>query len=151
MMKPGRMWPVRMQPMILGALILLCLCGCTSIGPRTMNAFRDIHLDYDTPVDPVMQMAVERIDAELRARYGLTPEQAAVGVLDLATPRLAMIHPDRGVYAASVPKIGILLAWFQLHPQAATSLDAQTRHELGLMTKASNNEMAATSSREMGL
>jgi hypothetical protein len=74
-----------------------------------------------------------------------------VGVLDLETLRLAMIHPDRGEYAASVPKIGILLAYFQLHPQAATNLDAQTRHELGLMAKASDNQMATKFSQEMGL
>jgi len=29
-----------------------------------------------------------------------------------------MIHPDRIDYAASVPKIGILLAYFQRHPEA---------------------------------
>ena len=62
-----------------------------------------------------------------------------------------MIHPDRIEYAASVPKIGILLAYFELHPQAATNLSAQARHELGLMAKASNNEMAAKYSREIGL
>ena len=81
----------------------------------------------------------------------MTTEQTAVGVLDLKTRRLAMIHPDRGEYAASVPKIGILLAWFQLHSQAATNLDAQTRHELGLMVKTSDNEMATKFSQEMGL
>jgi len=73
-------------------------------------------------------------------------------LLDLKTRRLAMIHPDRIEYAASVPKVGILLAYFQLHPDAAAGkLDAQTRHELGLMAKASNNEMAAKFSRAMGL
>lgn len=62
-----------------------------------------------------------------------------------------MIHPDRIEYAASVAKIGILLAYFELHPEAATQLDATTRHELGLMAKISSNEMAAKYSREMGL
>lgn len=81
----------------------------------------------------------------------MTTEQASVGVLDLKRPRLAMIHADRIDYAASVPKVGILLAYFQLHPAAATNLDAQTRHELGLMAKVSSNEMAAKFSREMGL
>jgi len=81
----------------------------------------------------------------------MTTEQTAVGVLDLRRPRVAMIHADRIEYAASVAKIGILLAYFQLHPGAATSLDAQTQHELGLMIKASSNEMAAKFSREMGL
>lgn len=131
--------------------IALCVIGCTAIPPDVNPRFHNYTLDYDTPVDPLLQAELERIDAELRARHGMTTEQTAVGVLDLKTRRLAMIHPDRGEYAASVPKIGILLAYFQLHPRAATNLDAQTRHELGLMAKVSDNEMAAKFSQEMGL
>jgi len=108
-------------------------------------------LDYNTPVDPASQARLEAIDARLRARYGMTPQQTAVGVLDLKRLRLAMIHPDRIEYAASVPKIGILLAFFQLHPDAARNLDPETRRELGLMVKASSNEMATKFSRQLGL
>src|SRR5438045_4578396 len=117
-----------------------------------MNArFEHYSLDYDTPVDPSLQAELEAIDGGLRAPCGMTTAQAAAGVLDLQTLRLAMLHPDRIEYAASIPKIGILLAWFQLRPAAATNLSAQTRHELGLMVKASSNEMAAQFSRELGL
>lgn len=108
-------------------------------------------MDYDTKVDAKLQQRLEAIDARLREKHGMTTEQTAVGVLDLKRPRLAMIHPDRIEYAASVPKIGILLAYFQLHPEAAESLDETTAHELGLMVKASSNEMAAKHSRAMGL
>ena len=108
-------------------------------------------LDYNTPTDRRLQARIEKIDARLRAKYGMSTEQTAVGVLDLNRPRLAMIHPDRIEYAASVAKVGILLAYFQLHPDAATQMDAETQHELGLMIKASSNEMAAKYSRAMGL
>lgn len=108
-------------------------------------------LDYDTPAHAGLQKSVEAIDANLRTKYGMNAEQTAVGVLDLNRLRLAMIHPDRIEYAASVPKVGILLGYFQLHPEAATSLDPQTRHELGLMAKSSSNEMASKFSREIGL
>ena len=121
--------------------------GTTSKTP----AMESYTLSYDTPTDPVLQRQLEAIDARLRAQFGLTTNQAAVGVLDLKSLRLAMIHPDRIDYAASVAKVGILLAYFQLHPSAATNLDPKTRHELGLMAKASSNEMAAKFSREMGL
>lgn len=113
--------------------------------------FDNYTLGYDAPVNPSLQANLEKIDGDLRGKYGMTTGQSAVGVLDLNTLQLAMIHPDRGEYAASIPKVGILLAYFQLHPGAATNLDAQTRHELGLMAKASNNEMAAKFSRELGL
>lgn len=108
-------------------------------------------LSYNTPANPALQAKLEAIDGDLRAKYGMSTQQVAVGVLDLRSLRLAMIRSDRIEYAASVPKIGILLAYFDLHPQAATNLSAQVRHELGLMAKASNNEMAAKYSREMGL
>jgi beta-lactamase class A len=62
-----------------------------------------------------------------------------------------MIHPDRVEYAASVAKIGILLAYFQLHPEAAASLDPTIQHELGMMAKISSNEVAAKYSRQLGL
>jgi beta-lactamase class A len=122
------------------AALLLTLAGC-----------RSFTLNYDTPVDASLQKRVEEIDARLREKYGIAADQTDVGVLDLQHPRVAMIHPDHIEYAASVAKIGILLAYFQLHPDAATSLDKDTEHELGLMIKPSSNEMAAKFSREMGL
>jgi beta-lactamase class A len=62
-----------------------------------------------------------------------------------------MTRPDHLEYAASVAKIGILLAYFELHPEAATNLNPEVRHELGLMAKLSSNEMAAKYSQLMGL
>jgi len=113
--------------------------------------FSEYVLNYDTSVDPVLQANLERVDSELRSKCDIAPDQVAVGVLDLNSLRLAMIHPDAEQYGASVPKIGILLAYFQFHPEAATNLNAQTRHELGLMIKASDNEMAAKFSKQIGL
>src|SRR5437870_30464 len=105
------------------------------------NPFAEYTLSFDTPTDPVLQSRLEAIDSDLRARYDMTTNQTAIGLLDLRRLRLAMLHPDRGEYAASVAKIGILLAYFQLHPEAATNLDSATRHDLGLMVKISSNEM----------
>ena len=108
-------------------------------------------LDFQTPVDSRLQAEVEALDSRLRATHGMTTGQVAVGLLDLRRERLAMIHPDRMEYAASIPKVGILLAYFELHPATATNLDSRTRHDLGLMVKASSNEMASQFSQEMGL
>jgi beta-lactamase class A len=129
----------------------LFLFACTSSVPRAGVAPEAFTLTYDTPTDPALQQRLETIDAALREKYGIAPELTDVGLLDLLHPRLAMIHPDHIEYAASVAKVGILLAYFQLHPDAATRLDADGEHELGLMIKASSNEMAAKYSRQMGL
>jgi beta-lactamase class A len=123
----------------------LLLAAAVLAGCRSATMFR---LDYDTPADPALQARLEAIDARLRAKYGIAPEQTDVGLLDLVHRRVAMIHPDQIEYAASVAKVGILFAWFRLHTGMP---DAQTEHELGLMIKASSNEMAAKFSHEMGL
>ena len=108
-------------------------------------------LGFDTPTEPALQASVEALDARLRAKFGMAANQTSVGVLDLKTLRLALVRPDRIDYAASVPKIGILLAWFQLHPETATKLDPAMRHEFGLMIKASDNATAAKYSERLGL
>lgn len=142
---------IHMSKISLVLLTALCVVGCRTETSREQHAVSRYVLGYNTPVNPALQAQLESIDTKLRARYGMTTEQTAVGLLDLKTKRLAMIHPDRMEYAASIPKIGILLAYFQLHPEAATNLAPQTLHELGLMIKASNNEMASKFSHELGL
>jgi beta-lactamase class A len=131
--------------------VTVFIVSCSVVVPQMNRSFRTFRLDYSAFVDTELQRDVEKVDADLRTKFALTAEQAAVGVLDLRTLRLAMIHPDREEYAASLPKIGILLAYFQLHPEAVTNLDARTRYELGLMAKASDNATAARFSRELGL
>jgi beta-lactamase class A len=128
-----------------------CLSGYESAGGQETPSLANYTLGYNTPTDAALQGRLEAIDAKLHGQYGMTTEQAAVGVLDLKHLRLAMVHPDRIEYAASVAKVGILLAYFQLHPGAAAHLDPQRRHELGLMAKASSNALAAKFSRELGL
>lgn len=108
-------------------------------------------LDFTTPVDPALQSKLEKIDTDLRAKFGMTPAHTAIGLYDLLTGRVAMLNPDREIYAASVAKVGILLAYFQLRPEAATNLDPTTKHELGLMAKASSNEMASKFSHQLTL
>src|SRR6266446_7055073 len=139
----------------IAALVLLVEVGSAESPSSTTatmtNSFANYNLSYTTPTDPVLQGQLEAIDSTLRARYGMTTNQTAVGLLDLRRLRLALVHPDREEYGASVPKIGILLAYFQTHPEAATNLDTAARHELGLMIKVSSNEMAAKFSRQLGL
>lgn len=131
-------------------LILSFVAGVNAEKPAT-QPYRDYVLGYDSPVDPALQAKLEAIDSNIRARLGIAADQTNVGVLDLDHLRLAMIHPDHTEYAASVAKIGILLAYFQTHPEAAKQLDPTVRHELGLMIKVSSNEMASKYSHLIGL
>lgn len=123
----------------------------SEFGPAPRTSLQEYVLDFSSPCASELQSRFQAIDESLRARYAIGPEQAAAGVLDLKRPRLALIRPDWMTYGASVPKIGILLAFFQLRPEAVVGLDSQRRRELGEMIKASSNEMAAKYSQELGL
>jgi beta-lactamase class A len=142
---------------VIRALTVLAFAACLVLSlpkggfAQTTKPFDNYVLDFNSKTDPALQATLEKIDTQLRDKFAMTTEQTAVGLLDLEHVRLAMIHPDREEYAASVPKVGILLAYFQLHPDAASKLDAQTRRELGMMAKQSNNEMASKFSHELGL
>jgi beta-lactamase class A len=127
----------------------LALLVCISV--HASECFENYNLGYDNATDAKLQAALEKIDTDLRVKFGINPEQTSCGVLDLKTCRLATVRPDRGDYAASVAKVGILLAYFQTHPEAATNIDPVTKHELGLMAKVSSNEMAAKYSRLLEL
>lgn len=131
--------------------LFVSCCHAAPLTEPPMTTLANYSLTFETACDLGLQAKVEAIDASLRAKYGMATNQTAVGLLDLDHLRLAMIQSDRIEYAASVAKVGILLGYFQLHPEAATNLNPQTRHELGLMIKASSNEMASKFSHELGL
>lgn len=101
--------------------------------------------------DEAMTLALARLDTALRSGLNIESEQTAVGLVDMQTGRLALLRGDTQYYAASVPKIAILLTYFQTHPDAADTLDDTTRDELGRMIKVSSNEMAAKYSKLLGL
>src|SRR5690349_16881647 len=82
--------------------LALCMSNASDTSPNP--PFQNYALDYDAPIDAALQSKLEAIDKELRAKYEMTTEQTAVGLLDLKHLHLAMIHPDREEYAASVAK-----------------------------------------------
>jgi beta-lactamase class A len=124
-------------------LFTFSLLGC--------SALASYRLDYDTPVHPELQSALESIDARIAAELEIPADKRSCGVLDLTDLRLGMVNPDRMQYAASVPKICILLAYFETHPEAARDLDPAVERELQLMIKRSSNEMASKYSQQIGL
>ncbi len=120
--------------------------------PTMPTGFAALTLDYTTPTDAALQARLVALDAELRENFGLGAEATAVGLLDLRTGRWAALRPDRIDYAASVPKIGILLAWSAKQPRAvAEAPPPEVRRDLGLMIKRSDNATAAAFSRQLGL
>ncbi len=110
-----------------------------------------LDIDTSTVGDVDLTMALARLDTALRVGLGIESDQTAVGLVDMQTGRVAMLRADTQYYAASVPKIAILLAYFHTHRDALESIDADTRHELGQMIKRSDNALAAKYSKLLGL
>ena len=108
-------------------------------------------LTYETLLDAELQRRLEEIDDGIAQGLGIAPEDRAFGVLDLTDRRLAVIRPDAMFYAASVPKICIVLAYFATHPEAVDDLDPQIERELQRVIKRSDNELAAKYSQIVGL
>lgn len=125
-------------------------------GPGTADGASDAAgatlytIDFDSQVDPELQATLNTVDAALRAQHGVAEGDRSAGVFDLLTGRLAMIAPDKQDYAASVPKVAILLTYFVVHPDVA-ALDAGTRNTLGLMAKQSSNTAATEISVPLGI
>lgn len=138
------------------ALLLFLLASCQTPPapmktPELSERAKRYELNHQTPVSPPLQAKLEEIDARLRARHRVPPGRTAVGLLDLQSLQLAMIHPDRAEYAASVAKLGILLAWFHARPEAAAHPPAEARRDMELMVKVSDNRAATRLSRSLGL
>src|SRR4051812_42523565 len=96
-------------------VLLVVWGGVRALGGTPGAATRAVELgkivlDYDTATDAGLGGGVEGLEGRWGGRFGMTEAQTAAGVMDLRTGRLAIVRGDREEYAASVAKIGILLA-----------------------------------------
>ncbi|MGE0478895.1 MAG: N-acetylmuramoyl-L-alanine amidase-like domain-containing protein [Phycisphaerae bacterium] len=108
-------------------------------------------LEIDTPTEPSLQAELEALDQRVAAELGIAVDDRAVGIVDLHAFRFAAVRPDALFYGASVPKIAIVLGYFEQHPHAAAALAPDIERELQLVLKRSDNELAAKYSQLVGL
>ncbi len=103
--------------------------------------------------DPGLQRRLERTLDELgllsAARRGKLAV-ALVDITDLDDPRMAEVNGDEMFYAASLPKIAILLGAFVEIERGAMKLDAATRESLVQMIRYSSNVEATRMLRRVG-
>ena len=103
--------------------------------------------------DPRLQDGLERS----LERLGLMPavqrqhlSVALVDITDLQRPRVAAVNGDTMIYAASLPKLAILLGAFVQIEQGKMTLDHATRKLLTEMIRISSNTAATTMLRRIG-
>jgi beta-lactamase class A len=106
--------------------------------------------DYE---DDVLQRRVNGALAELGLDDEARKGRLSVALIDLSRPgkpRVASVNGDAMMYAASLPKIAILLAAFEKVARGELTLDQATEFRLGRMIKASSNRYATELMHQVG-
>lgn len=123
-----------------GLLLSLLLCASAPPAVRADGAGDpgSLRESYDPDLQEALQRALDRL--------GLGPALAAeklcvalVDITDIESPRVAEINGDTMLYAASLPKIAILLGAFVEAERGRLTLDAATRAALTRMIRVSSN------------
>ncbi len=103
--------------------------------------------------DAELQRRVDQILVDLGLADEARRRLLSVALVDLkrpGAPRVAWVNGDVMMYAASLPKIAVLLAAFEKIAQGKMVLDAETEYRLGRMIKVSSNRYATEMMNEVG-
>src|SRR5262245_32183284 len=105
-------------------------------------------------VDPLLQASLVKMIGQI----GLMPAAehlhlalALVDITDVSTPRVAAINGDYMMYAASLPKIAVLLAAFERIAAGQLALDPHTEALLKAMIRYSSNTAASELMQKVGI
>ena len=103
--------------------------------------------------DPVLQKGLKCTLGELGLARAASRGQLAVALVDITrpdNPRMAAVNAHEAMYAASLPKIAILLGAFQKAADGRLKLDAAAIDQLTAMIRASSNEAATAMLERVG-
>lgn len=109
--------------------------------------------DLRESTDPLLQWGLERALNGLglqRAVSGGRLAVALVDVTDARAPRVASVNGDEMMYAASLPKIAILLGAFERAARGELKLNSVTREKLTAMIRHSSNHAATEMLNRVG-
>jgi len=129
---------------IVGTLALVLMGGAAASQPYP--ALRDRY-------DPLLQAQLESVLKRLKLAGAVDLRQlglALVDITDLERPRVAAVNGDEMFYAASLPKIAILLGAFVQIEQGKLALDDDTRDALTRMIRVSSNRDATRMLHRVG-
>ncbi len=103
--------------------------------------------------DPALQSRLERVLARLGLDAPVREQRLAVALADITEldePRLASVNGDAMLYAASLPKIAILLGAFVEVERGRLALDDDVRRSLTDMVRVSSNVEATRMLNRVG-
>lgn len=126
-------------------LVLAALPAWADGGDR----YQPLRESFDPGLQEGLEEAVATLGLERAVREGRLA-LALVDITNIEDPRMAEINGDRMVYAASLPKIAILLGAFVQIERGEMTLDAATRGALTRMIRVSSNQDATRMLRRVG-
>jgi len=133
-----------MQRALKRALAACCALACTAA--LAQSAPQATPLDVlRTASDKKLQAGVDRVVRKLDLEPAVVTGRLALALVDLSDasqPRLAMLNGDRMMYAASLPKIAILLGAMVEAELGRLPLNPQTVGAMTKMIRYSSNEDA---------
>jgi beta-lactamase class A len=94
----------------------------------------------------VLQRSLEGVVRDLGLEAQLSQRHLALALVDVTdakAPRLAMLNGDEMMYAASMPKVGILFGAMAEAESGRFPLDAERLHAMNRMIRQSSNEDAS--------
>jgi beta-lactamase class A len=127
------------------ALLLAALAASPNVSrPVAAQEPVDSH-DLRSQQDAILQGQLERVVASEGLSKAVDAGRLALALVDLTAPgrpRLAMLNGDKMIYAASLPKIAILLGAFVEAERGRLPLDSRHLDAITQMVRFSNNEDA---------
>ncbi len=103
--------------------------------------------------DPVLQRGLDQCLVSLKLKNATDNKILSVALIDItnpSSPRIAYANPNEMMYAASLPKIAILLGAFERIGNGEMDLDSNTREQLTLMIRNSSNQAATKMLNRVG-
>ena len=109
--------------------------------------------DLSISCDPALQKGLERCLTILKLKQAAQRKDLSIVLVDItkpSRPRMAYINPNEMMYAASLPKIAILLGAFERIASGEMTLDEETHAKLAMMIRNSSNRAATEILNQVG-
>ena len=140
-----------------GVFVLWVIAGFIVSLPAGANEYPSLWDSFDPDLQRNIESAIEKtVKEDMKDEYRKAVKNkkfalAVVDVTDLHQPKVAAINGDVMMYAASLPKIAILLGAFVEIERGNMKLDDETRAALTRMIRNSSNKDATEMLMRVGM
>jgi beta-lactamase class A len=128
---------------------LLTLLAAAPVFSDALDGYPSLWESYDPGLQSKLDRTLKKLGLDDAVRGGKLGV-ALVDITDLDEPRVASVNGDEMIYAASLPKIAILLGAFVEIEQGNMKLDGDTRASLTRMIRNSSNVDATAMLNRVG-